>query len=65
MSNFGEFALKRSEMKSVRGGICYVNDGAGGRPVKGLENAKAQAKSAGVNYCCSSCGSASWCYDPD
>jgi hypothetical protein len=64
MSSFGEFALGRSAMKSIGGG-CYVNDGAGGRYVSGLKNAKKQAAAAGVNYCCASCGSASWCYDPE
>jgi len=64
LSNFVDFALTRSEMKRVTGG-CYIeshtNPGTNGGGCPNLTECKAQAGALGVHYCCSSCGSASWC----
>ncbi|MEA5259752.1 hypothetical protein VB264_18290 [Arcicella aquatica] len=64
MSKFSGLALTRTEMKKVKGGQCYYGGGSGNAtpyPCSGLNDCKQAAADWGTNYCCSSCGSASWC----
>lgn len=63
MSNFSGLALSRMEMKSIKGGTCYVG-GGGGSPTTcaGAKQCKQDiANNWGTNYCCSNCNKASWC----
>lgn len=71
LENFGAFALTRGEMKSVSGGAtCHVRTATGSVTITGKGSAssfaaaaKWQAKQPGYagNWCCQSCGSATWC----
>jgi hypothetical protein len=62
MSNFYGHEMSRIEMKKVRGGQCYIRDGNHVSTCSGVSNCKSQvADNWGQNYCCASCGSASWC----
>lgn len=66
LSNFGDFALTRSEMKGVRGGNCMVQTSGGPEPCPSLSDCEAIAgpngpSGYGPHYCCASCGKASWC----
>lgn len=63
MSNFSGLALTRTEMKKVRGGQCYYG-GGGSSPstCSGEADCRQAIKDGwGTNYCCSSCGTATWC----
>lgn len=66
ISSFSDFALTRSEMKSIIGGSCYVRgDGTYVTQYTGEGAAAAAEKAAiaaGTNWCCDSCANAQWCY---
>lgn len=67
LSNFGDFALTRAEMKKIMGGSCFVRGaGAGGKNLEvsganAAQVAQLMAKQEKTNWCCDNCGSASWC----
>lgn len=61
LANFANAALSQSEMKRVTGGTCYVRGAAGPIGMKSGSSAKSFATDWGTNWCCASCGSASWC----
>lgn len=62
LSSFNDFALTRSEMKGVKGGQCYIKDGANVSKCTGLEACKSLVSDGwGQNYCCDGCATASWC----
>jgi hypothetical protein len=65
MSNFSGLEMSRMEMKKVKGGQCYYkNSGSGGGNstcANASDCAGAVSDGWGSNYCCSSCGTATWC----
>lgn len=73
LSNFGDFALTKAEMKSVVGGTCYAMCWTGGAPKRGntmgppiegnMAKVKDHAKDCNGAWCCASCGQGkfSWC----
>ena len=59
MSNFSGLALSRMEMKKVTGG-CSAQGSNGQTTTCSKKDCQAIASSSGGNWCCASCGTATW-----
>ena len=63
LMNFSDSALTRSEMKNVKGGMCYAQSKtlSPGKVQNGSKaDMKAYAEANGTRWCCSRCGTATW-----